>query len=610
VNESVAVENLRIVLAGNDDDIIDEVSFTIDEGQVLGLVGESGCGKTTTGLALLGEVRRGARIAGGGVTIDGIDILSASEEQRRRLRGRVVAYIPQDPSAALNPALRIKRQLTEVLETHLPELSRQERAERLAEMMREVALPSDAAFLRRYPHQLSGGQQQRVAIAMAFACRPRVIVLDEPTTGLDVTTQAHVLKTVSDLCRSHRVAALYVSHDLAVVADLADRVGVMYAGRLVDIGRRRSVMRLQAHPYTRGLLRAVPDVAERNSLVGIPGRAVAPGARPAGCFFAPRCEWAEPRCHEEFPPVRSIARDHDVRCHRVDEVAATPLTPRIRGVASPPRAETLLTVEDLDAWYGTQRVLQGVALTLQAGECLGVAGESGSGKTTLARCVAGLHGEYSGVVRFAGMPMPGAGRRRSVEMRKRIQYIFQSPYASLNPRLTVGQAVARPIRLFFKADARDARQRARQHLERVGLGAHVLDRYPEQLSGGERQRVAIARALAAEPWLLVCDEITSSLDVSVQGSIVELLEQLRREMGLSLLFVTHDLGLTRTIADRVMVMNHGMVMETGPVEEVFETPSAAYTRELLRDTPSLERHMATAGTAEDGNGDESGPLTI
>jgi peptide/nickel transport system ATP-binding protein len=298
--------------------------------------------------------------------------------------------------------------------------------------------------------------------------------------------------------------------------------------------------------------------------------------------------------------VRSIARDHDVRCHRVDEVAATPLGPRVAGVVSPPRAETLLTVEDLDAWYGTQQVLHGVALTLQAGECLGVAGESGSGKTTLARCVAGLHREYSGVVRFAGTPLPEAGRRRSAEMRKKIQYIFQSPYASLNPRLTVAQIVARPIRLFFKADARDARHRARQHLERVGLGAHVLDRYPDQLSGGERQRVAIARALAAEPSLLVCDEITSSLDVSVQGSIVELLEQLRLQMGLSLLFVTHDLGLTRTIADRVMVMNQGVVMETGFVEEVFQAPSAAYTRELLHDTPSLERHLAGTPSPEDG----------
>src|SRR3989475_8452139 len=289
---TLEVENLRVELAGSGVDIVDEVTFTVAEGEALGLVGESGSGKTTVGLAILGHCRRGARLAGGEVRIDGKNILARSPAELRGMRGRVVSYVPQDPTASLNPALRIETQLMETLTAHGYGSSAEERRARLGEMLAEVLLPSDRKFLRRYPHQLSGGQQQRVALSMAFACRPRVIVLDEPTTGLDVTTQAHVLRTVRELCSAHGVAALYVSHDLAVVANLADRVAVMYAGRTIEVGPERTLFRSSAHPYTRRLVEAIPEMSGQHALEGIPGTAPRPGQRPKGCFFQPRCTLA------------------------------------------------------------------------------------------------------------------------------------------------------------------------------------------------------------------------------------------------------------------------------------------------------------------------------
>jgi peptide/nickel transport system ATP-binding protein len=316
----VHVDDLRIVLSGSGADIVDEIVIDIAPGEVLGLVGESGSGKTTVGMALLGYTRPGGKVSGGQVLIEGTNLAELRDAQLRRIRGGTVSYIPQDPGTALNPALRIGTQLSEVLEAH-GGLNDAERAARIRETLTEVALPNDDAFLRRYPHQLSGGQQQRVAIAMAFATRPHVIVCDEPTTGLDVTTQARVLQTVRDLCRSHRVAALYVSHDLAVVAELADRVAVMYAGRIVEAGTRDQLFSAPRHPYTQRLLRAVPDLAGKRAVVGIPGRAPLPGHRPAGCFFEPRCPLAEDHCREAFPPVSDLGAGHAVRCYRAGETA-------------------------------------------------------------------------------------------------------------------------------------------------------------------------------------------------------------------------------------------------------------------------------------------------
>jgi peptide/nickel transport system ATP-binding protein len=590
------VENLRIEIEGTGIDIVDEVSFHIEAGEVLGLVGESGSGKTTVGLALLGHTRRGAKIAGGEIKVNGKNVLAHSVRELRALRGKTVSYVPQDPSSSLNPALRIGTQLEEVLEAHSFGSSDADRRTRLSEMLEEVLLPTDSGFLKRYPHQLSGGQQQRVGLAMAFACRPSVIVLDEPTTGLDVTTQAHVLETVRMLCRAHGVAALYVSHDLAVVAALADRVAVMYAGRIVEIGPERDLFRASAHPYARRLVEAIPEMSGEHELVGIPGTAPRPGHRPHGCFFAPRCEYAVEICHAKFPPREHVTGRHETRCHRWREVLAEGAKARPLAASKPKgeRADTLLSVRGVQAAHGERQVLFDIDLDVSPRQCLALVGESGSGKTTLARCIAGLHRNFTGEIELRGARLQPGARNRTRQTRRDIQYVFQSPYSSLNPRKTIGQIVGQPLRLFFDLQRRDAHGRIVQALERVQLTASVVDRYPHQLSGGERQRVAIARALVSEPALLVCDEITSALDVSVQAAIVDLIAELQRDMELGLLFVTHNLALIRTIAQDVAVMSAGAIVERGPVERVLDEPEADYTKRLLADTPSLEAALAVA----------------
>jgi peptide/nickel transport system ATP-binding protein len=585
------VEGLRVELEDVGIDIVDEVSFEIAAGEVLGLVGESGSGKSTVALALLGHTRRGARIAGGEVRVDGRDILRRRPSELRALRGGTVSYIPQDPASALNPALRIRRQLEETLAAH-----RYGGRERLPEMLAEVLLPHDDDFLRRYPHQLSGGQQQRVAIAMAFACRPRVIVLDEPTTGLDVTTQAHVLATVRHLCGTHGVAALYVSHDLAVVAALASRVAVMYAGRIVETGPERVLFRASAHPYTRRLVEAIPEVSGRHALEGIAGTAPRPGQRPEGCFFEPRCSFAVDDCVRAFPPVERVGERHDVRCYRHAEVLATAARERRPAPELPEVdvANVLVEARGINASHGDRQVLFDVDLTVKPRQCVALVGESGSGKTTLARCIAGLHRNFTGELTLRGRPLAAGARSRDRGTRRELQYVFQSPYNSLNPRKTIGQIVGQPVRLFFDLGHRESHDRIAATLERVRLSPSVMPRYPHELSGGERQRVAIARALAAEPTMLVCDEITSALDVSVQAAIIDLIAELQREMQLGLLFVTHNLALIRTIAEDVAVMSAGRIVEFGKADDVLDAPQDAYTKALLADTPSMETALAAA----------------
>ena len=590
------VESLRVEVEGRGIDIVDDISFEVGGGEVLGLVGESGSGKSTVGVALLGHARRGAHIAGGHVRIEGREILGLGAEQLRALRGKTVSYVPQDPGAALNPALRIRLQLEETLVTHGFGKSDGERRARLDEMLVEVLLPNDDQFLRRYPHQLSGGQQQRIGLAMAFACRPRVIVLDEPTTGLDVTTQAHVLETVRSLCDLHGVAAVYVSHDLAVVAALADRVAVMYGGRIIELGPERTLFRESGHPYTRRLVEAIPELSGRHALEGIPGTPPRPGHRGDGCFFAPRCTYAVERCTQEPPSPTRITDRHVVCCFRAADVLALgarerrPAADRPEGIPT----ETLIDVRKVDAAHGDRQVLFDVSLTVRPRACVALVGESGSGKTTLARCIAGLHRSFTGEIELNGHALPRDARRRDRKTRQEIQYIFQSPYSSLNPRKTIGQIINQPLRLFFDLDRQARYDRIVAALERVQLGPSVVPRYPHELSGGERQRVAIARALAAEPTLLVCDEVTSALDVSVQAAIVDLLAELQRDMQLGLLFVTHNLALIRTIAENVAVMSGGRIVESGKVDDVLDSPQQEYTKALLADTPSMETALAAA----------------
>jgi peptide/nickel transport system ATP-binding protein len=578
----LSVRDLSIWLKGsNGADIVEEVSFDVDGGEVLGLVGESGSGKTTVALALLGKARRGLKIVSGSVLLDGVDIARLQPKQLRHLRGERVAYVPQDPSSALNPSLKIGTQLHEMLAAHQGAVNNIE--QRTAEILDEVRLSPE--HLARYPHQLSGGQQQRVGLAMAFACRPRLIVLDEPTTGLDVSTQRHILDTVRSLCADHDVAAVYISHDLTVVAGLATTVAVMYSGRIVEIGSTAKIYRRPVHPYTRGLLAAIPSADRLETLHGIDGQPPKPGYRPNGCAFAARCDLSIARC-ADVPPVIAID-DRRVRCWRASEIAAW-----VKGVADPPPAPDIsnakvLEVRNLSASYGRHMVLHDVTFSMPADCCVAVVGESGSGKTTLARAISGLHPKFRGNVIFDGKALDPAVRHRSQDTLRRIRYIFQNPYTSLNPRKTIGQILSQPLEHFFNLSAAEHSERVRRVLTSVSLPEDFLTKYPDQLSGGERQRVAIARALIVEPELLICDEVTSSLDVSVQAVIIELLRRLQAESHLTMLFITHNLALVRSIAQSVVVLSNGIVVEQGSIDDILKRPQHPYTKGLIDDVPKL-----------------------
>jgi peptide/nickel transport system ATP-binding protein len=585
----ITVEDLRIGLTARPGvDVVDDIDLVLRPGEVVGLVGESGSGKTTVGTALLGYARAGAAIEQGKILFQDKDVLGLPSRQVRQLRGEEIAYVPQDPAAALNPSIRIGRQIVELMELRGIGTA-ESRLQGARDGLAEVALPNDDEFLRRYSHQLSGGQVQRVALAMAFLPKPKVLVLDEPTTGLDVTTQAMVLQTMGELCRTHGVAALYVTHDLAVIANIADRVAVMYAGQIVELGERDTIFVHPSHPYTRALLDSIPHLSQARALHGIPGRTPAPGARPSGCRFNDRCSYAIDECRQDVPDLRDVAPRHKVRCIRAGEIGSWDISRGVVPDTHPDKArDVILSVDNLKVFYGRKEVVHGVSLDLGKGEVVALVGESGSGKTTISRSVGGLHKQWTGSVTFEGKELMKGARARSASDRKRIQYIFQNPYLSLNPRLTIEQIVKRPMELFGIVSGKEAKDRVVGLLDQVALGPAVLKYQANRLSGGERQRVAIARALAAEPDVLVCDEITSALDVSVQGSIVELLEQLRLSRGISMLFVTHNLALVRSIADRVEILNQGRLIESGPVIEVMDSPREEYTKRLLANSPRID----------------------
>jgi peptide/nickel transport system ATP-binding protein len=535
---ALRISDLRIETLGGRS-IVDGVDLHVAPGEVLAIVGESGSGKTTTGLAMLGHARAGLRIASARFEVGGSEPLSTSDvDAIARLRGRRIAYVPQDPATALNPSMRVGAQIRAVLLTHEPSA---DVAARTAEVLDQVQLPSDESFLRRFPHQLSGGQQQRVAIAIGLVCRPIVAVFDEPTTGLDVVTQSRLLEQLEHIRRATGLALVYVTHDLGVVAQIAHRIAVMLDGSIVEEGAARDVLTRPQHEYTKRLLAATPDHAK----IGAEARA------------------------DATEPARAA-------------------TPRLR-------------LQHVQASYAARRsevvVASDITFDIGAGECVALVGQSGSGKSTLSRVVAGLHAPSRGEILLDGVALAATSAKRTRAQREAIQMIFQNPRESLNPRRTVLDSVARAASVLRRVPSREADRIALELLDRVRLEASMAGRYPDELSGGQLQRVALARALAAEASVLVCDEVTSALDVSVQATVLDLLAELRQELGLSMLFVTHDLGVVARIAQRVVVLDRGVIVESGTTEDVLSRPDAPYTRMLLDAAPSISVALGAASVA-------------
>ena len=587
VDPLVSVERLHVQTASGAP-IVEDVSFSLGAGEALGIVGESGSGKTTTLLAMLGYSQPGTTISDGKVRIGGVTMTPAKPRAQRKLRGKVVSYVPQNPAGSLNPSMRVGNAILDMIRAHHDDDTA---APPVADALDRVGLSGTAEFQKRFPHQLSGGQQQRVCIAVALVCEPPVIVLDEPATGLDVITQARLLDELVRLRTEVGVSMVYVTHDLAVVASFADRIAVMYAGRIVEYGPTGEILRSPRHPYTRGLLNSIPDHASPRRLVPIPGIAVGTGNRPPGCAFAPRCPLHIQACDASMPTLRAVGAFHASRCLRPEDVtnpAQSPPASRHESLLSP---SPLLSVRRLRAEHkGRGEVVvaaKDVSFTVHRGECVALVGESGSGKTTIARTIAGLHPIGDGQILLDDESLPPETRRRSRSQRQRIQIVFQDPSDALNPRHTVRSAIARPAQLLRGLSHQDADAEADRLLGLVRLPQTLGERYPTELSGGERQRVGIARALAATPEVMICDEITSALDVSVQAAVLSLISDLRESLGLSILLITHDLGVVSSIADRVLVLEKGVIVEYGDTAVVLTSPQHPYTKSLLAAAPSL-----------------------
>lgn len=575
--------------------VLHAVDLTVCRGESLGIVGESGSGKSTLALAAMGYLKHGLQKLSGKVIYDGADMFARSPRDLSKIRGGQLGLIPQNSGQALTPTLRIGRQINEALRLHcsMPENAHTERA---LDLLHQVRLPDPAAILRRYPHELSGGQQQRVAIAMALAGEPDALLLDEPTTGLDVTTQAHILELLRDLARTRNMAMVYVSHDLGVIARVCDRVQVLYAGETVLTGSTRAVLRNPGHPYARGLLASIPRLDDRTLPRALEGRPPGPDHSREGCAFAPRCGMATPECRNTHPPMVSGEGGQTTRCLYPMQVAEldlggaggvltccakeSPLALRLDQVAV--RYDQPGLLAKLTHTPRPPATVDDITLHLTRGETLGLVGESGSGKSTILKAIAGLLPTTKGQISLGD----GTDLSRTVEQRRpdhlrRIQMIFQNPDDSLNPRQSIGEILAQPLRLYFGLKDLALRDRTSELLETVRLSAHYLDRRPGQLSGGEKQRVAVARAFAAEPEIVLCDEITSALDVSVQAAVLELLNDLKGLHGTSFVFVSHDLTVVRTLSDRVAVLYQGRLCEIGPAAAVYATPSHPYTEALL-----------------------------
>ncbi|WP_369142423.1 ABC transporter ATP-binding protein [Streptomyces sp. R44] len=575
-----------------------DVSFTLRRGETLAVVGESGSGKSTTALALLRMLPGTGRITGGAVRLDGEDLATAGEDRLRAVRGARIGMVFQDPMTALNPVLTVGRHLDEVLRAHGGRDKPARRA-RAVELLRLVGIPDPERRLDDHPHQFSGGQRQRVLIAMALAGEPDVLLADEPTTALDATVQDQILTLLGELTRTTGTALVLITHNMGVVARACERVLVMYGGTVVEDGPTADVLTRPRHPYTAGLLAAVPRLSAPSGtrLTGIPGTPPDLSLPLAGCAFAARCALAEDRCHTAVPQLTAVTGTVRVACLPVVERAAhaddaeplLPPAPPPARIDRPAPGAVVLAAESLSKTYGSRRrrfaALDDVSLTLAAGETLGIVGESGSGKSTLARVLAHAHPADGGRVLLDGQDVTRPRRAELHAVRRRVQMVFQDPYASLNPRMTVGEIVAEPLRAFRIGAPGERADRVAELLRLVGLDPAAADRHPRSFSGGQRQRIGIARALAPEPAVLICDEPVSALDVSVQAQIVGLLTDLQRDLGLALVFIAHDLAVVRQVSHRIAVMHGGRIVETGDADELCERPRDPYTRALLAAAP-------------------------
>jgi len=605
VPAQLSVENLRVEFETDSGIVraVDGLSFHVDKGEIVAIVGESGSGKSVSALSIMRLLpRRTARIPEGRILFEGHSLLELPEEAMRERRGRDIAMIFQEPMTSLNPLLPIGLQIRESLEIHLG-MSETQATARAIELMNLVGIPDAERRLAQYPHHFSGGMRQRVMIAIGLACNPKLLIADEPTTALDVTIQAQILELMKDLSRRLGISLILITHNLGIVARYADRVVVMYAARKAEEGPAEAVFHRPRHPYTMGLLRSVPRLdrprgAKLETIEGLPPNLA---HRQTGCRFAPRCPYKIERCGREDPALSPTDETGWSACHRLAEIIAGKIAWSAEaGVRQAPTTDIarrpLLSVRGLTKHFPVTSGFSGAKALVKAaedvsfdifpGETVGLVGESGCGKTTVGRLILRLEEATSGTIDFGGVDLVKAGDAELAAVRRKIQVIFQDPYSSLNPRMTVGDIVGEPLHVYrIVPDAAAVAERVRALLGQVGLREEMAVRYPHQLSGGQRQRVGIARALAMEPSFIVCDEAVSALDVSIQGQIINLLEDLQRTHGLAYLFIAHDLAVVRHISMRVVVMYLGRVMEIADRDRLYAEPLHPYTKLLLDAAP-------------------------